>query len=138
MCRLIALTSDEPQSPILAIRALDVMREGHDGSGVGLFLSDLSGPFEELKGLPILSGIFTAEGVKRLDEYMTGVGFMPKLNISIRNSKLPPAGTPRRDTYVICAYECPQSWRDWTRMKSGRAFFLRASSSGKWVRTSRT
>ncbi len=75
MCRLIALTSDEPQSPILAIRALDVMREGHDGSGVGLFMSDLSGPFEELKGLPILSGIFTGEGVKRLDQYMMSLGF---------------------------------------------------------------
>ena len=33
MCRLISLTSDEPQSPILAMRALDVMREGHDGWG---------------------------------------------------------------------------------------------------------
>ena len=60
MCRLFALTSEEPQSPIVAMRALDVMREGHDGSGVGLFMSDLSGPFEELKGLPILSGIFTS------------------------------------------------------------------------------
>jgi len=95
---------------MLAIRALDVMREGHDGSGVGLFLSDLGGPFEELKGLPILSGIFTSEGVKRLDQYMASLGFAPKHNISIRNSKTPPPGTPRRDTYVICAYDYPQAW----------------------------
>ncbi len=54
MCRLIAITSSEPLSPIVAMRALDVMREGHDGSGVGLFMSDLGRPFEELKGLPIL------------------------------------------------------------------------------------
>ena len=115
MCRLIALTSDEPQSPMLAMRALDVMREGHDGSGVGLFLSDLSGPFEELKGLPILSGIFTGEGVKRLDRYMASLGFVTKHNISIRNSKTPPSGTPRRDTYVICAYELPRDWESLSR-----------------------
>jgi hypothetical protein len=44
MCRLIAITSEAPMSPMTAIHALDVMKEGHDGSGVGLFLSDLSGP----------------------------------------------------------------------------------------------
>ena len=111
MCRLISLTSDEPQSPILAMRALDVMKEGHDGSGVGLFMSDLSGPFEELKGLPILSGIFTGEGVKRLDQFMMNLGFMTKHKVSIRAlTKTPPPGTPRRDAYVIRAYEYPQSW----------------------------
>jgi hypothetical protein len=35
---------------MMALRALDVMREGHDGSGVGLFLRDLGGPFQELNG----------------------------------------------------------------------------------------
>ncbi len=111
MCRLIALTSDEPMSPILAMRALDVMREGHDGSGVGLFMSDLGGPFEELKGLPILSGIFTGEGVKRLDQFMMNLGFMTKHKVSMRAlKKAPPPGTPKRDAYVIRAYEYPQSW----------------------------
>jgi glutamate synthase domain-containing protein 1 len=95
---------------MLAMRALDVMREGHDGSGVGLFLSDLSGPFEELKGLPILSGIFTGEGVERLDRYMTSKGFVTKHSVSIRNAKTPPPGTPRRDTYVITAYDYPRAW----------------------------
>ena len=47
---------------MVAMEALDVMREGHDGSGVGLFLSDLGGPFEEMKDAPILSGIFTKDG----------------------------------------------------------------------------
>ena len=59
MCRLIAITSKEPLSPMVAVEALNVMREGHDGSGVGLFLRDLSGPFEEMKEATILSGIFT-------------------------------------------------------------------------------
>jgi len=38
MCRLFSLTSEDPVSPMLAINALDVMKEGHDGSGVGLLL----------------------------------------------------------------------------------------------------
>ena len=59
MCRLFALTSKDPVSPMLAIKALDVMKEGQDGSGVGLLLQDLGGPFEEMKDAPILSGIFT-------------------------------------------------------------------------------
>ena len=33
MCRLFAVTSEKPLSPILAIEALDVMREGHDEIG---------------------------------------------------------------------------------------------------------
>ncbi len=119
MCRLIAMTSSEPLSPILAMRALDVMREGHDGSGVGLFMSDLGGPFEELKGLPILSGICTGEGVKRLDQFMMNLGFMTKHKVSMRTSqKSPPRGTPRRDVYVIRAYEYPQAWEGLDRKET--------------------
>lgn len=110
MCRLFAMTSEEPLSPVMAVQALDVMREGHDGSGVGLFLSDLGGPFEELKGAPILSGIFTNDGLKRLDQFMMNIGFMTKYKISIKVPKTPPPGVPRRDVYLIRAYEYPETW----------------------------
>ncbi len=110
MCRLFALTSEEPLSPMMAFQALDVMREGHDGSGVGLFLSDLGGPFEELKGAPILSGIFTNDGLKRLDQFMMNIGFMTKYKMSIKIPKNPPPGTPKRDIYLIRAYEYPETW----------------------------
>jgi glutamate synthase domain-containing protein 1 len=110
MCRLIALTSETPLSPMTAIEALDAMKEGHDGSGVGLFLSDLGGPFEELHGAPILSGIFTNAGMKRLDGFMMEVGFMTKYKLSIRVPKTPPAGVPKRDMYLIRAYEYPEAW----------------------------
>ncbi|MBE9551272.1 MAG: glutamate synthase [Proteobacteria bacterium] len=110
MCRLIAITSDEPESPMLAMRALDVMREGHDGSGVGLFLTDLCGPFEKLKGCPILSGIFSNAGIRRLDEFMLDVGFMTKYKLSVKVPKIPPPGVPRRDVYLIRAYEYPEDW----------------------------
>ncbi|MEJ2041026.1 MAG: glutamate synthase [Desulfosarcinaceae bacterium] len=110
MCRLFAITSDTPLSPMVAMEAMDVMREGHDGSGVGLFLRDLAGPFEEMKDAPILSGIFTDEGIKRLDRYMMDLGFMTKYKISIKVPKVAPAGTPRRDVYLIRAYELPEDW----------------------------
>ncbi len=111
MCRLFAVTSQEPQSPMMAIQALDVMREGHDGSGVGLFLTDLGGPLEELKGAPVLSGIFSNAGLKRLDQFMMNIGFMTKYKLSIKVPKgAPPKGTPRRDIYLIRAYEYPEEW----------------------------
>ena len=56
MCRLFAITSQEPLSPMVALKALDVMREGHDCSGVGIFLRDLAGPFEEIKAGHIYDG----------------------------------------------------------------------------------
>jgi len=115
MCRLFAITSQEPLSPLVALEALDVMREGHDGSGVGLFLRDLAGPFEDMKEAPILSGIFTEEGLKRLDAFMMDLGFMTKYKITIKIPKNPPPGVPRRDVYLIRAYEYPEEWEDFSR-----------------------
>ncbi|RZB31895.1 MAG: hypothetical protein SRB1_01514 [Desulfobacteraceae bacterium Eth-SRB1] len=112
MCRLIALTSEEPLSPMIALRALDVMREGHDGSGVGLLLRDLAGPFENMKNAPILSGIFSEKGLKRLDRFMMDVGFMTKYRISVKPPKTPPPGVPRRDVYLVRAYEYPEEWEN--------------------------
>ena len=110
MCRLFAMTSERPVSPMVALEALDVMREGHDGSGVGLFLRDLGGPFEEMKDAPILSGIFTDQGLKRLDAFMMDIGFMTKYKITIKVPKTPPPGVPKRDIYLIRAYEYPEEW----------------------------
>jgi len=110
MCRLFAITSEDPLSPMVALEALDVMREGHDGSGVGLFLRDLGGPFEEIKEAPILSGIFSESGLRRLDAHMMDLGFMTKYKLSIRVPKTPPPGVPRRDIYLVRAYEYPEHW----------------------------
>ena len=51
------------------ILALETMKEGHDGSGLGLVLKDLGGPFEDLKSYPILSGTCTKKGLEMLDNY---------------------------------------------------------------------
>ena len=107
MCRLIAITSDDPISPMVALEALDVMREGHDGSGVGLLLRDLGGPFEQIKDAPILSGIFSDQGLKRLDRYMIDIGFMTKYKVTLKVPKTPPEGVPKRDMYLVRAYEYP-------------------------------
>ena len=110
MCRLFALTSKEPVSPMLAIKALNVMKEGHDGSGVGILLRDLGGPFEEMKDVPILSGIFSEEGIRKLDLFMMDRGFMTKYKMNIKLPKKRLEGTPRRGMYLIRAYEYPESW----------------------------
>ena len=117
MCRLFAISSEEPLSPMVAMDAMDAMREGHDGSGVGLFLRDLSGPFEEMRNAPILSGIFTHAGLRKLDEYMMDVGFRTKYKTSIKIPKAPPAGVPKRDNYLIRAYEYPETWEAWTEQE---------------------
>ena len=114
MCRLFGLTSDTPVSPMVALNALDVMREGHDGSGVGLFLRDLGGPFEDMKDAPILSGIFTEQGLKRLDSFMIDIGFLTKYKITIKVPKVPPPGVPKRDIYLIRAYEYPDDWESFS------------------------
>jgi predicted glutamine amidotransferase len=110
MCRLFAMTSEEPKSPLVALQALDVMKEGHDGSGVGIFMTDLGGDLEQFKGLPILSGIFSQEGIRKLDRYMMELGLLTKYKLSIRPSKTPPEGTPKRDVYLIRVYEHPYEW----------------------------
>jgi len=97
---------------MVAMQAMDVMREGHDGSGVGLFLRDLGGPFEEIKDAPILSGIFTDKGLKRLDAFMMDIGFMTKYKITIKVPKSRPPDIPKRDVYLIRAYEYPEEWED--------------------------
>ena len=112
MCRLFALTCKDPVSPMLAIKALDVMKEGHDGSGVGLLLQDLGGPFEEMKEAPILSGIFTEEGIRRLDLFMMDLGFMTKHKLSLKPPKAKAEGIPRRYIYLIRAYELPEGWEN--------------------------
>jgi hypothetical protein len=92
MCRLFAISSKEPVSPMVAIDAMDVMREGHDGSGVGLFLRDLSGPFEDMKDAPILSGIFTEAGAPAPGRYHDGYRLSTKVQNIHQGAPRAPGG----------------------------------------------
>ena len=119
MCRLFALTSRDPVSPMRAIDALNVMKEGHDGSGVGLFLSGLGGPFEEFKDCPILSGIFSKAGLKRMFAYMEEKGFQPKYSAMFTPEVEPPVGTPKRGIYASIAFEIPAAWQSFSKEEKG-------------------
>jgi len=117
MCRLFAITSNDPLSPMIAINALNVMKEGHDGSGVGLFMTDLGGEFEKFKDEPILSGIFSHEGLKMLDQFMISQNFRVKHELSFRPAKVVPSGTPKRDNYVVRVYGYPAEWEGLSRQE---------------------
>jgi glutamate synthase domain-containing protein 1 len=96
----------------LAIKGIAAMREGFDGSGVGLLLRDIGGPLQRMKDSPILSGIFTRSALKKLDRFMMENGFLTKYKVTFKLPQKPPPGTPKRDVYLIRAYEYPQDWED--------------------------
>jgi len=91
------------------ILALETMKEGHDGSGLGLTLKDLGGDFEKLKGYPILSGISSKSGAKLLDEFMNKAGFKLK---EVWSPKIKPVkGITPRDQYFARIYDYPASYK---------------------------
>lgn len=110
MCRLSAITSSEYFSPMENILALETMKEGHDGSGLGLMLKDLGGVFEEHKGRPVLSGIFSDKGLEALDAYMERAGF--EVRFAWEPKITPVTGVERRDHYTAKVYEYPVAYRD--------------------------
>jgi len=110
MCRLSAITSSEYISPMENIYALETMKEGHDGSGLGLMLKNLGGPFEEYKDYPILSAICSNKGLRDLDDYMKVHGFKELFTWapSIRNVP----SIERREHYIAKVYDYPETYRD--------------------------
>jgi len=110
MCRLAAITSNTYFSPMENILALETMKEGHDGSGLGLMLKDLGGEFKELKKYPIMSGICSKTGVKVLDDYMKKQGYKLKhvWTPKIKHVK----GITPRDYYFARVYDYPASHKN--------------------------
>jgi glutamate synthase domain-containing protein 1 len=109
MCRLAAISSKEYFSPMENITALETMKEGHDGSGLGLTMKDLGGEFENMKGYPILSGICSKTGAKILDEFMDKAGFKLK---EIWAPKIKPVkGMTPREHYFARVYDYPASYK---------------------------
>lgn len=115
MCRLVAITSREYFSPMENIIALETMKEGHDGSGTGIVLKTLGGEFEKLKEYPILSGIYSKDGLKVLDDYMSRLGFklIHTWTPQIRYIK----GVQKRDYYFARVYDYPEEIKNWSQDK---------------------
>jgi hypothetical protein len=88
--------------------ALETMKEGHDGSGMGLILKDLDGEFRELKEFPILSGICSREGYRALEDYMQRLGFQEKHMWSPSTRSV--RGVEKRDYYFAKAYQYPEEY----------------------------
>lgn len=112
MCRLCALVSSQYFSPMEAIQALETMKEGHDGSGVGLTLRDLGGEFEGIKEFPILSGITSERGYYELDDYMVAQGFRTKLLWDPSITLKPGMSIRRRHRYIVKAFDYPDRMKD--------------------------
>lgn len=108
MCRLAAITSKKYENPFDVAVALETMKEGHDGSGMGLLLKNLGGEFTELKDYPALSGIASGKGIKILDEYMSARGF--KLVHSWSPKIRPVKGVKKREHYFVRFYEYPEEY----------------------------
>lgn len=112
MCRIAAITSDTYENPFELVCALETMKEGHDGSGMGLLLKNLGGEFEELRSFPALSGIASRDGVLLLDEYMDRAGFklVHSWSPKLRRSK----SIEARDNYFVRFYEYPEHLQERT------------------------
>ncbi|MCX7856535.1 MAG: glutamate synthase [Deltaproteobacteria bacterium] len=113
MCRLVAITSNEYVSPLENILALETMKEGHDGSGMGLVMKDLGGVFKDLKDYPMLSGIASKNGLAVLDDFMKKMGFklIHEWSPRIREVK----GIRKRDHYFARIYEYPEVFSEKTK-----------------------
>ncbi len=112
MCRLSAISSTEYSSVMEAIIALDTMKEGHDGSGLGVTLKDLGGEFANLKKYPIFSGICTDAGRRKLDDYMEHRGFAVKFKWEPKITEGLGINVSRRGHYLATVYQYPDAYRD--------------------------
>ena len=110
MCRLAAITSEKYFSPMENITALETMKEGHDGSGMGLILKNLGGEFKDLKEYPVLSGISSNAGIDTINDHMDRSGF--KLKHTWSPKIRPVNGIERHDNYFARVYDYPDNYKE--------------------------
>lgn len=113
MCRLALKTADEPFSPYEVLSAMEAMKEGYDGSGLGLLLRGIE--FEDFKynpRFPILSGIAHSEKAwHKVTDYMEARGYELKYDhrFHMSDDYIP---SPDRYRYFMRAYRMPVEYRD--------------------------
>jgi len=108
MCRLALKSADEPFSPFTVLQAMEAMKEGYDGSGLGLLMRGLTfADFNYRNTDPILSGIAHDEkALQRLNHFMEERGYELKYDheFQLDHSLLPASD---RFKYVVRVYKMP-------------------------------
>ncbi len=113
MCRLALKTANEPFSPYTVLTAMEAMKEGYDGSGLGLLLRGMV--FEDFKyhpKFPILSGIaHTKKAELRMDDYMDSHGYELKYDhrFAMRKGLIKEKDRYR---YFLRAYRMPEQYKE--------------------------
>ncbi len=113
MCRLALKTAREPFSPYEVLTAMEAMKEGYDGSGLGLLLRGME--FEDFKynpRFPILSGIaHTEKAWHRMTDYMEEMEY--ELKYDHRFAMRPELiEAEDRFRYFMRAYRMPVAFRN--------------------------
>jgi len=118
VCRLAMKTAETPFSPYSILTSMEAMKEGYDGSGIGLLLRGIEfAEFKQGENDPILSGIaHTEEAWYRLMDIMEGKGFKIKYDheYDIDPELFDPAN---RYKYLLRVYKLPKAWRDYDQKK---------------------
>lgn len=113
MCRLALKTAREPFSPYEVLTAMEAMKEGYDGSGLGLLLRGME--FEDFKynpRFPILSGIaHTEKAWHRMTDYMEEMEYELKYDhrFAMRQELIE---AEDRYRYFMRAYRMPVALRN--------------------------
>jgi glutamate synthase domain-containing protein 1 len=113
MCRLALKTAREPFSPYEVLTAMEAMKEGYDGSGLGLLLRGME--FEDFKynpRFPILSGIaHTEKAWHRMTDYMEEMEYELKYDhrFAMRPGLIEATDRYR---YFMRAYRMPVAFRN--------------------------
>lgn len=104
------MTSAEHFSPMENILALETMKEGHDGSGMGLVMKGIGGEFKDLSKYPVLSGSCSESGYGVLQEFMSQKGF--KELHSWSPIVKPMKSIKSKDHYFAKVYDYPDGFKE--------------------------
>jgi glutamate synthase domain-containing protein 1 len=125
MCRLALKTANEPFSPYTVLTAMEAMKEGYDGSGLGILLRGME--FEDFKynpKFPILSGIAHSEkSWHRLDDFMENRGYELKYDhkFAMRRDLIE---SKDRYRYFVRAYRMPDRFTNSTQEEKDQELML--------------
>lgn len=111
MCRLAALKSTQPLSPVLALRMMQAMQKGHDNSGFAMVMQDLEGAFADFKKYPLLSMACTSQGLEAAEEILETLGFTLKFDWQPDTVSAAGLDFRKMPHYVFRNYRYPEAFQ---------------------------